>query len=163
MEEDFYATLKLKTGEEIFAKIAASEEEDRTYIIVSYPIMISEVKTKTGKQFGYKMEPWLKTTTEDMFILKLDDVLTLSESSDIEIISMYQSYVRQSSKLSSNLSKTKMSRKMGYISNINDAKDILEKLYKNSQAIVVLSTLTKIFYTWFKHLSSICLNGIMNT
>jgi len=132
MEEDFYATLKLKTGEEIFAKIAASEEEDRTYIVVSYPIMISEVKTKTGRQFGYKMEPWLKTTTEDMFILKLDDVLTLSESSDIEMISMYQSYVRQSSKLSSNLSKTKMSRKMGYISNINDAKEILEKLYKNS-------------------------------
>ena len=132
MEEDFYATLKLKTGEEIFAKIAASEEEDRTYIVVSYPIMISEVKTKTGRQFGYKMEPWLKTTTEDMFILKLDDVLTLSESSDIEMISLYQSYVRQSSKLSSNLSKTKMSRKMGYISNINDAKEILEKLYKNS-------------------------------
>tara|TARA_B100000035_G_scaffold199799_1_gene170823 strand:- start:345 stop:743 length:399 start_codon:yes stop_codon:yes gene_type:complete len=132
MEEDFYATLKLKTGEEIFAKIAASEEEDRTYIVVSYPIMISEVKTKTGRQFGYKMEPWLKTTTEDMFILKLDDVLTLSESSDIEMISMYQSYVRQSSKLSSNLSKTKMSRKMGYISNVNDAKEILEKLYKNS-------------------------------
>jgi len=132
MEEDFYATLKLKTGEEIFAKIAASEEEDRTYIVVSYPIMISEVKTKSGRQFGYKMEPWLKTTTEDMFILKLDDVLTLSESSDIEMISMYQSYVRQSSKLSSNLSKTKMSRKMGYISNVNDAKEILEKLYKNS-------------------------------
>ena len=132
MEEDFYATLKLKTGEEIFAKIAASEEEDRTYIVVSYPIMISEVKTKTGRQFGYKMEPWLKTTTEDMFILKLDDVLTMSESSDIEMISMYQSYVRQSSKLSSNLSKTKMTRKMGYISNVNDAKEILEKLYKNS-------------------------------
>ena len=132
MEDDFYATLKLKTGEEIFAKIAASEEEDRTYIVVSYPIMISEVKTKSGRQFGYKMEPWLKTTTEDMFILKLDDVLTLSESSDIEMISLYQSYVRQSSKLSSNLSKTKMSRKMGYISNINDAKEILEKLYKNS-------------------------------
>ena len=132
MEEDFYATLKLKTGEEIFAKIAASEEEDRTYIVVSYPIMISEVKTKSGRQFGYKMEPWLKTTTEDMFILKLDDVLTMSESSDIEMISMYQSYVRQSSKLSSNLSKTKMTRKMGYISNVNDAKEILEKLYKNS-------------------------------
>ena len=132
MEEDFYATLKLKTGEEIFAKIAASEEEDRTYIVVSYPIMISEVKTKSGRQFGYKMEPWLKTTTEDMFILKLEDVLTMSESSDIEMISMYQSYVRQSSKLSSNLSKTKMTRKMGYISNVNDAKEILEKLYKNS-------------------------------
>ena len=132
MEDDFYATLKLKTGEEIFAKIAASEEEDRTYIVVSYPIMISEVKTRTGKQFGYKMEPWLKTSTEDMFILKLEDVLTMSESSDIEMISMYQSYVRQTSKLTSNQSKTKMTRKMGYIANVHDAKEILEKIYKSS-------------------------------
>ena len=132
MEEDFYATLKLKTGEEIFAKVAASEEEDRTYIVVSYPIMISEVKTRTGKQFGYKMEPWLKTSTEDMFILKLEDVLTMSESSDIEMISMYQSYVRQTSKIASNQSKTKMSRKMGYIANVHDAKEILEKIYKSS-------------------------------
>ena len=132
MEDDFYATLKLKTGEEIFAKIAASEEEDRTYIVVSYPIMISEVKGRTGKQFGYKMEPWLKTSTEDMFILKLEDVLTMSESYDIEMISMYQSYVRQTSKLTSNQSKTKMSRKMGYIANVHDAKEILEKIYKSS-------------------------------
>tara|TARA_B100000003_G_scaffold140189_1_gene125859 strand:- start:1202 stop:1600 length:399 start_codon:yes stop_codon:yes gene_type:complete len=132
MEDDFYATLKLKTGEEIFAKIAASEEEDRTYIVVSYPIMISEVKGRTGKQFGYKMEPWLKTSTEDMFILKLEDVLTMSESSDIEMISMYQSYVRQTSKITSNQSKTKMSRKMGYIANVRDAKEILEKIYKSS-------------------------------
>ena len=132
MEDDFYATLKLKTGEEIFAKIAASEEEDRTFIVVSYPIMISEVKGRTGKQFGYKMEPWLKTSTEDMFILKLEDVLTMSESSDIEMISMYQSYVRQTSKITSNQSKTKMSRKMGYIANVRDAKEILEKIYKSS-------------------------------
>jgi len=132
MEEDFYATLKLKTGEEIFAKIAASEEDDRTFVLVSYPIIVSEVKTRSGKQFGYKMEPWLKTTTDDMFILKLEDILTMSESSDIEMISMYQSYVRQTSKLTGNISKTKMSRKMGYISNVNDAKEILEKLYKNS-------------------------------
>ena len=130
MEEDFYATLKLKTGEEIFAKVAASEEEDRTYIVVSYPIMISEVKSRSGKQFGYKMEPWLKTTTEDMFILKLEDVLTMSESSDIEMISMYQNYVREYSKKDGN--QAKISRKMGYIANIHDAKEILEKLYKNS-------------------------------
>ena len=132
MEEDFYATLKLKTGEEIFAKVAASEEDDRTFVLVSYPIIVSEVKTRSGKQFGYKMEPWLKTTTDDMFILKLEDILTMSESSDIEMISMYQSYVRQTSKLTGNISKTKMSRKMGYISNVHDAKEILEKLYKNS-------------------------------
>lgn len=129
IEEDFYATLKLKTGEEIFAKVAASEEEEKTILIISNPITINEIKGRTGV-VGYKLEPWLKTTKEDMFIINLEDVLTLSESSDIEMIMMYQSYLRQSSKERNNQSK--LNRRMGYISNVNDAKEILEKLYKNS-------------------------------
>ena len=129
IEEDFYATVKLKTGEEIFAKIAASEEEDRTMLIVSNPIVISELKGRSGV-VGYKLEPWLKTTKEDMFIINLEDFLTLSESSDIEMIMMYQTYVRQSSKDSTN--ESKINRRMGYLANVNDAKEILEKLYKNS-------------------------------
>ena len=84
IEDDFYATVKLKSGEEIFAKVAASEEEERTMLIINNPIMISEVKSRIGI-VGYKFEPWLKTTTEDMFIINLQDVLTLSESSDITI------------------------------------------------------------------------------
>ena len=49
MEEDFYATIKLKTGEEIFAKIAASEEEEELFVN-SYPVIIvSEIKHKSGK------------------------------------------------------------------------------------------------------------------
>jgi hypothetical protein len=129
IEDDFYATLKLKTGEEIFAKVAASEEEDKTLLIITNPIIINEIKSRSGT-VGYKIEPWLKTTTEDMFIINLDDVLTLSESSDIEIIMMYQSYVRQSVKDRNNHSK--INRRMGYLANVNDAKEILEKLYKNS-------------------------------
>ena len=129
IEEDFYATLKLKTGEEVFAKVAASEEDNRTLLIVSNPIVISEIKSRIGV-VGYKVEPWLKTTKDDMFIINLDDVLTLSESNDIEMIQMYQSFVRHSYKDKKN--EPKLSRKMGFISTVNDAKDILEKLYKNS-------------------------------
>ena len=129
IEDDFYATIKLKTGEEVFAKVAASEEDDRTILIVSNPIIVNEIKGRTGT-VGYKIEPWLKTTTEDMFIINLEDVLTLSESSDIEMIMMYQSYIRQSAKDGTN--ESKINRRMGYIANVNDAKEILEKLYKNS-------------------------------
>jgi len=128
IEDDFYATVKLKSGEEIFAKIAASEEEDRTMLIVSNPVVVSEIKGKFGI-VGYKVEPWLKTTTEDMFILNLEDVLTLSESSDIEMILIYQNYVRQSRKEGNH---SKINRRMGYISNVNDAKEILEKIFKSS-------------------------------
>jgi hypothetical protein len=129
IEEDFYATIKLKTGEEIFAKIAASEEEDRTMLIISSPIVVSEIKNRS-RTVGYKVEPWLKTTKDDMFIINLSDVLTLSESSDIEMIMMYQSYVRQSSREENN--QPRMNRRMGYVSNVTDAKEILEKIFKLS-------------------------------
>ena len=129
IEEDFYATIKLKTGEEIFAKVAASEEEDRTMLIISSPIVISEIKNRS-RTVGYKVEPWLKTSKDDMFIINLSDVLTLSESSDIEMIIMYQSYVRQSSREKNN--QPRMNRRMGYVSNVTDAKEILEKIFKLS-------------------------------
>ena len=129
IEEDFYATVKLKTGEEIFAKVAASEEEDRTMLIISNPVILSEIKSRMGV-IGYKLEPWLKTTKEDMFLVNIEDVLTMSESSDIEMIMMYQSYCRQSSKVKGK--ECKIDRKMGYISNVNDAKDILEKIFKSN-------------------------------
>lgn len=127
VEEDFYATVKFKSGEEIFAKVSAFEEENRTLLIILNPIVINEVKNRMGV-YAYKFERWLKTTTEDMFIVNLNDVLTLSESFDIEMISLYQSYVRQLDKNNSN--QLKISRKMGYVANVNDAKEILEKLFR---------------------------------
>ena len=127
IEDDFYATIKFKSGEEIFAKVAASEEIDRTILLVSNPIIVNEVQSKKGVM-GYRIEPWLKTTKEDMFMIDLKEVLTMSESSDVEMITMYQRWLRDTSKAKSD--EPKLSREMGYISNVNDAKDILEKLYK---------------------------------
>ena len=127
IEEDFYATIKFKNGEEIFTKVAASEEEGRTLLILSNPITIEEVKVR-GKLGGYKFEPWLKTTTEDMFIINLEDVLTMSESSDIEMILSYQDFIRKMNKTNN----SKISREMGYISTVSDAKETLEKIFNNS-------------------------------
>ena len=126
MEEDFYGTIKFKNGEEIFAKVAASEEEDRTMLILHHPILITEIKGKRGI-VGYKVEPWLKTSREDMFIINMADVLTLSESSDVEMIMMHQRYLRDSQYDEEN--RSKINRKMGYIGNVHDAKELLEKLY----------------------------------
>ena len=129
IEDDFYATIKLNSGEEIFAKVAASEETDRTILIVHHPIIIGELRGKHGV-VGYKVEPWLKTSKEDMFIINLDNVLTLSESNDVEMIIMYQRYLRDSE--DDRAPQSKLSRKMGYVANVKDAKEILEKIYKNN-------------------------------
>jgi len=130
IEDDFYATVKLKSGEEIFAKVAASDEDNRTMLLITNPVIVSEIKAKTGSPIGYKLEPWLKTTTDDMFIMNIDNVLTMSESSDIEMIMMYQNYVRQSQTNGSE-NNSKINRRMGYLGNVNDTKELLEKIYKS--------------------------------
>ena len=131
IEDEFYATLKLNSGEEIYAKVAASEEEGRTMLILHSPITIVEVKQK-GSMVGYKVEPWLKTTKDDMFIINMDKVITLSESTDLEIISVYQQFVQDMARSKSG--GPKLSRRMGYVSSVNDAKDILEKIYKKKNS-----------------------------
>ena len=127
IEDDFYATIKLNSGEEIFAKVAASEEEDRTMLILHTPVTVSEIKNKTGL-LGYKVEPWLKTTRDDMFIINMDKVITLTESSDMEMIVMYQHYLRDAQREYHN--QHRLNRRMGYISNVKDAKENLEKMFK---------------------------------
>ena len=125
MEDDFYATLKLKTGEEVFALVIASEEENRTMLVVHNPVIITAIKAKESI-VGYRLEPWLKTTREDMFVINMDNIITLSESMDPEMIMMHQNF----SKESNNFSRSKMNRKMGYLTNVNEAKKVLEKIYK---------------------------------
>ena len=129
IEDDFYATLKFKCGEEVFAKVAASEEEGRTMLLVHNPIVVCEIRAKSGI-VGYKVEPWLKTTREDMFVINLADVLTLSESNDMEMIMLHQNFTRDSQRDYDNQSK--LNRKMGYLSTVRDAKENLEKIFKNS-------------------------------
>ena len=127
IEEDFYATIKFKSGEEVYAKVAASEEDTRTMLLVSNPITIAEVKTRAGVA-GYKVEPWLKTTTQDMFVINLSDVLTMSESCDVEMICYYEDYISKVDKPNH----SELNRKMGYLGTVEETKKNLEKLFKAS-------------------------------
>ena len=135
MEQDFYATVKLKSGEEIFSKVMPCFENNATLLLITNPITLCEI-TSRGRSTGYKVEPWLKTTKDDMFILDMNDVMTLSESKDLEMIHMYQTWIMESTNFDSKDNphgiRRKINREMGYISNVNDAKEILEKLYENS-------------------------------
>jgi len=65
-----------------------------------------------------------------MFILNIADILTMSESSDIEMIMMYQDYVRSSNSDEDN--NTQLNRRMGRIGNVRDAKEVLEKIFKKN-------------------------------
>jgi hypothetical protein len=131
MEEDFYASIKFINGEEIFAKVIPCEEQEELKLLLSDPIIITEVKTRYG--FAYKVEPWMKTTKEDMFIIKMDNILTMTETTDLEIITVHEKFVKQKQRdaLEFGLNHFELTKEMGYVSNIEEAKKILEKIFKD--------------------------------
>lgn len=132
MEEDFYASIKLITGEEIFAKVIPSEENQKKVLLVSDPIILIEVKTRDG--MGYKIEPWMKTSDDDIFVIEMKNVITISETFDMEIIKMHQKFVvyKQNEKNNPNygINYYKITKEMGYVSDVTEAKRILEKIFK---------------------------------
>lgn len=126
-EEDFYATIKLKNGEEVFCKAMILNEDDRDLIMVHCPIVITEFKNRNGS--GYKVEPWLKTTTNDMFVIDKVDILTMCETADLEMIKIYHQYTRQFQIAGKNSNQTTLTKEQGYIASISEAKEFLEKIF----------------------------------
>ena len=128
MEDDFYASLKLISGEEVFAKVAACDEDDRTLILLHNPVLVQQVRLPGANIIaGYKVEPWMKTNDEDMMVLDMKNVMTMVQCNDIEMITIHQKYVEESSQEGT---RSRIDRKMGYISSVSDAKKMLEHLYK---------------------------------
>lgn len=133
MEEDFYATIKLISGEEIFAKVSVTEENNSSVLLLNNPVVVSEIKNK--RVSGYKVEPWIKTSNEDLFVLNMNNVIIITENNNEEIIKMHDYFLQQininTNFSNTNIKRNKVSRRMGYISNIEDAKNLLEKIYND--------------------------------
>lgn len=125
MEEDFYATIKLISGEEIFSLICVSEEEHKKFLVLDNPVIITPIHSKTNRTMGYKIIPWINVSDDDMFILDFDKVLTITEIKNKTIISMYNRFNRPNAKV-------ELTKKMGLISKVDAARDSLEKLYRSN-------------------------------
>jgi len=128
MEEEFYASIKLVSGEELFG-IVNTIEKDGKYLLLSNPVIVTPMFSQKREMNGYKVEPWLKTSSDDMFLLSMEKVITVSESENHQIITIYETFLRDTN---DDNGKLKLSGKMGYVGNISDAKKLLERLYKKS-------------------------------
>jgi len=127
MEEDFYAVIKLVSGEEIFSIVCPSEEEGRTMLILNNPVVIEVVVMKQVGMQGYKIDPWLKFADDDTFLLDMDKVLTISEVRDEDTIEMYHKFLRQKDGKNT---KNSLTPEMGYLSSVSEARKRFEKLYR---------------------------------
>lgn len=133
MEDDFYATLKLLSGEEIFARVSASDEGDRTLLLLSDPVVVEEVcLPHNGMPVGYKVEPWLKTSSDTLCFIDMRNVLTMTENNDEDMITMHTRFVMERELDKDPSERTDVDRQMGYISTVDQAKEFLEKLFEEN-------------------------------
>ena len=129
MEEDFYASVKLVSGEEIFGEVMPSEENGRTVLIISDPVEIETV-SMDGRHEGLRMMPWLRSMpSEGIIIIPMDKVITVVEArEESEVVAYYQRFIMTN--LSGGSSeKIKVTKKMGYVISVEKARESLEKLF----------------------------------
>ena len=71
MEDDFYATIKLSSGEEILGKVCYLPDEDK--ILIDRPLLVEVAKTKKGnvEVSGFSLKEWINATFENMFIIEV--------------------------------------------------------------------------------------------
>ena len=139
MMVDFHATIKLVTGEEIFALVTVDNSENETVIIMQYPVIMKVLSTGRGQMM--KIRPWLEVPGDDVYIVKYDKVITISEVKDKMIISMYQTYCDEGDfdfgtfvddSMKADKRNQEVTKKMGYISTVEDARKKLEDLFKDT-------------------------------
>ena len=135
MGSDFHATIKLITGEEIFALVTVDNTEEDPVIIMQSPVIMKVLSTGRGQMM--KIRPWLEVPGDDIYIIKYDRIITMSEVKDKMIISMYQTYCDEGDFdfgefINEEPLNHEVTKKMGYISNVEDARKKLEDLFKDT-------------------------------
>jgi len=129
--EEFVATVKLVSGEEILTKVIIDYSSKEEQIIIDNPVICQEVRSHGANvPLGYKFEPWIKMTEEDVFILNLDKIITMSEIKDDIVIKTYNTIIEGGFKRQH----PDLDREMGYVNSVDKARQMIEKLYKSDSA-----------------------------
>ena len=132
MEEEFYATIKLLSGEELVSKVCYLPEEDK--VMLERPLMVENAKQRKGQMevTGFALKEWVSATFDQMFIIKRDHILTMSEIEG-EIVDFYEKTLNRLESGKSLAGRgNKLPRGSGYLGSVKEMKKSLEDIYKKS-------------------------------
>ena len=119
--EEFYAVIKLISGEEIFSLISYDDTDNDILINLKTPIVIEPIISNRNNVNGYKVKSWMNIPNDEYYVIKMSSVITMTEVTDNTLISIYNKFNNSSSKIS-------LDHSMGFISTVHDAKIYLEDM-----------------------------------
>ena len=139
MGEEFYSLIKLVSGEEIFALVCVDESEDEPILILHNPIKMKQLNQLN--QLSYiKVTPWMEMSDEDMYVLRMDKVITMTECHDQKLIKIYKQYIEEKDEDDMQVLKSRNKKgkinwpgdpKLGYISSVQKKRESLERIFKS--------------------------------
>ena len=117
---EFLAAIKLVSGEELLSMVTSVHDENGDYLIVENPIEVEEV-ILPNKQAGATVQPWMKFSREDQFVIPKDKVITIVEvAEDVEVF--YHMSLRK-------LNTDFITDAKGKISTVDEARIKLNKIF----------------------------------
>ena len=137
MGEEFYSILKLMSGEEIFALVSIDETGEDVMILLQNPLVMKMMNSPKGEFI--KVRKWIELSDDDIFLMKYDKILTMTECRDEKLIAIYNNYCDEDNdgdepiEIFTESGKVKLTNKMGYVSSVEDARKKFEELYKINQ------------------------------
>ena len=136
MEEDFIATIKLTTGEELISKVSYMPDDDS--LVLDSPMEVTKVNT-TNKNLrigGFALTEWITSTFDHTFVLPKKHIITMTEVEDDNIKNFYNITVQRQhielTQFKEASTPQKFTRDMGSLGSVNKTKETLENLYKRS-------------------------------
>ena len=118
---EFLAAIKLVSGEELLSMVTSVHDENGDYLIVENPIEVEEV-ILPNKQAGAKVQPWMKFSREDQFVIPKEHIITIVEVAE-EVEVFYHMSLRK-------LNTDFITDAKGKISTVDEARIKLDKIFK---------------------------------
>ncbi len=134
MGEEFYAIIKLVSGEEIVSLVSVDDTGDEPVLIMQNPLVM--MFHNNGPHSFIKVKPWMEIPNDDIFIIKLDKIITMTETNDDKIIEIYNRYlIDEKEEPNENFNirndgRVKPKSILGYVTSVKDARKKLEELFK---------------------------------
>ena len=91
MGEEFYSIIKLISGEEIFALISIDHDQEDPIVILQNPLVMKMINSPKGSYI--KVNRWIELSSDDIFMMRLDRILTMTESRDAKLIAIYDNFI----------------------------------------------------------------------
>ena len=133
MGEEFYGVIKLITGEEIFATISIDENDGDPIIMVQDPVIMKVLQNSTGQYV--KVKPWLELPEDNIFLLKYEKIITMTEVKDSQMIEFYERYLNDDGLDMEFDGRVKLNHRLGLITTVEESRRKLEELYKLNKEI----------------------------